>query len=161
MNPSEPLSLGIFNSNTSLSSYNFFSFHLLVNILIFLLSSNRTAVHSWTIYILCPLTNFSQSCVCVCVHVHRDACAHTHTHTRACSGLLMFWGLSSDSHPLPPPSREQIRLSPPNLPISSCSSSQFWMLRICNRYICIPLTVWVSEGRTYSQPQHLINSRSQ
>ena len=83
MNPSEPLSLGIFNSNTSLSSYNFFSFHLLVNILIFLLSSNRTAVHSWTIYILCPLTNFSQSCVCVCVcvHVHRDACAHTHTHT--------------------------------------------------------------------------------
>lgn len=158
MNPSEPLSLGIFNSNTSLSSYNFFSFHLLVNILIFLLSSNRTAVHSWTIYILCPLTNFSQSCVCVCMCMC-GACAHTHT--RACSGLLMLWGLSSDSHPLPPPSTEQICLSPPNLPISSCSSSQFWMLRVCNWYICIPLTVWVSEDRTYTQPQHLINSRSQ
>ena len=85
MNPSEPLSLGIFNSNTSLSSYNFFSFHLLVNILIFLLSSNRTAVHSWTIYILCPLTNFSQSCVCVCVCACASwcMCTHTHTHGRA------------------------------------------------------------------------------
>ena len=86
MNPSEPLSLGKFNSNTSLSSYNFFSSHLLVNLLIFLLSSNRTAVHSWTSTFYAHWL-ISPNLVCVCVHV----CAHMHVHVRARSGLLMLW----------------------------------------------------------------------
>lgn len=94
MNPSEPLSLGIFNSNTSLSSYNFFSFHLLVNILIFLLSSNRTAILSWTVYILCPL--IFPNLVCVRVHVCAHACVRACTQ-QAADALRSFLRFTSST----------------------------------------------------------------